>query len=370
MEALAVIFALLLLLSVLGLVISLVVPGLVNRLIGRQYNRKRLTGYFSSATLASFILFGFVDPDINDQGLVIEREQTQEMQDQTAVQDENVVEYEESLAETESITTSTDVEVDSVQQTVPDPVESETVRQTMPEFESQSETITQTTEVLDEAEDTNVVDKEKDTYHPVVRVVDGDTIRVDINGTEEVIRLIGIDTPELVDPRRPVECFAQEASQKANELLANRLVRVVPDPTQSTRDVFGRLLAYVYRDDGLFFNKRMIETGYAFEYTYRTPYQFQQEFKEVEQNARINNLGLWSPDTCAGDVNTGTVERGQGPEGALVGNYYTSAHHSARYYYPRDCSAWHSLVVSNLRAFDTLEELLQNFNRTRSPQCQ
>ena len=350
MEALSIIFALLFLLSGVLLLVSLVLPGFVNRLIRKGYTRKRLGGLFSAATVTLLILTGITAPPIEPL-----EEVAFEQQESSAVVDNS----------------DTDHGSQDTEENLVDRIDSEDI-DTVEESESNPDTVLVTTEPGG-AEDTNSESTETEdnnSYHRVVRVVDGDTIRVNVNGTEEIVRLIGIDTPELVDTRRPVECFAQEASQKANALLANRMVRLESDPTQDTRDVFGRLLAYAYRDDGLFFNQHMIETGYAFEYTYRTPYQFQQEFKTAEQNARTNNLGLWSPDTCAGDVSTGTVERGQGPEGAPAGNYYTSSHHSSRYYYPRACNAWHGLAASNLRAFDTLEELQDSYNRTLSPQCE
>jgi hypothetical protein len=86
----------------------------------------------------------------------------------------------------------------------------------------------------------------------VVEVVDGDTIKVSVDGAVETIRLIGIDTPETKDPRKPVQCFRWEASAKAEELLAGRRVRLEADDTQDDRDKYGRLLRYVWRDDGLF----------------------------------------------------------------------------------------------------------------------
>jgi len=84
----------------------------------------------------------------------------------------------------------------------------------------------------------------------VVSVVDGDTIKVSIDGKTTTLRLIGIDTPETVDPRKLVQCFGLEASKKAKELLTGRKVRIEQDPTQDKIDKYGRLLAYVYRDDG------------------------------------------------------------------------------------------------------------------------
>ena len=134
----------------------------------------------------------------------------------------------------------------------------------------------------------------------VSTVVDGDTIKININGTVETLRLIGIDTPETVDPRKPVQCFGIEASNKAKELLTGKSVRLEADPTQGERDSYNRLLRYVFFGDGESFNKLMIEQGYAHEYTYNLPYKYQAEFNEAEKYARENKLGLWADDTCAG----------------------------------------------------------------------
>lgn len=88
--------------------------------------------------------------------------------------------------------------------------------------------------------------------YKVSQVVDGNTIKVDLNGTIETIRLIGINTPETVDPRKPVECFGKEASDKAKALLSNTNVSLEADPTQGERDKYGRLLRYVFMEDGTF----------------------------------------------------------------------------------------------------------------------
>lgn len=132
----------------------------------------------------------------------------------------------------------------------------------------------------------------------VIKVIDGDTIKVDINGTAEAIRLIGINSPESVDPRKPVECFGIEASNRAKELLNNKKVILENDPTQGERDKYQRLLRYVWLEDGTFFNKKMISDGYANEYTYDTPYKYQAEFKQAETEAKALKRGLWADDAC------------------------------------------------------------------------
>ena len=130
---------------------------------------------------------------------------------------------------------------------------------------------------------------------PVVRVIDGDTIVVQMGGRDEIVRLIGINSPETVDPRKKVECFGREASDHMKELVLSAFLRVEADPTQGVRDRYGRLLAYIIRDDGLNINKAMIEGGYAYEYTYKKPYKFQTQFKMAEKSARENGRGLWAP---------------------------------------------------------------------------
>lgn len=136
---------------------------------------------------------------------------------------------------------------------------------------------------------------------PVVEVVDGDTIKVRLATGTETVRIIGLDTPETRDPRRPVQCFGAEASAKAKELLAGKTVTLIQDPTQDTRDRYGRMLAYV-EVDGQDFGLWMIANGYAHEYTYDVAYQRQAQYKEAYRAAQEASLGLWSPDTCAGDT--------------------------------------------------------------------
>ncbi len=139
-------------------------------------------------------------------------------------------------------------------------------------------------------------------YYRVVEVVDGDTIKIAKDGRTETLRLIGLDTPETKDPRRPVQCFGQEASARAKKLLSGKTVRITQDPTQDTRDKYGRMLVYVWIEDGTLYNYRMILDGYAHEYTYDVPYQQQARFRAAEEQARQAGRGFWSPKTCAGDT--------------------------------------------------------------------
>ena len=101
----------------------------------------------------------------------------------------------------------------------------------------------------------------------VVRVIDGDTIEVSISGQNEDVRYIGVDTPETVKPDTPVQCYDPQASAENHRLVDGRTVRLVFD--RERRDVYGRLLAYVYtgaRDEAgksRFVNATLVRDGYA-----------------------------------------------------------------------------------------------------------
>lgn len=133
----------------------------------------------------------------------------------------------------------------------------------------------------------------------VLKVIDGDTVNVEIEGKSQTIRLIGIDSPETVDPRKPVQCFGKEASNIAKELLTGKNVTLEDDSTQGNTDKYDRLLRYIYLEDGTSVNKYMISEGYAHEYTYQSnPYKYQTEYIKAGQSARENKKGLWADDAC------------------------------------------------------------------------
>lgn len=132
----------------------------------------------------------------------------------------------------------------------------------------------------------------------IERVVDGDTIKVNIGGRSDRVRLIGIDTPESVKPNTPVQCFAHEASARTSSLLPKGTpVRLVRDV--EARDRYGRLLAYVYRQrDGLFVNLSLVVDGYAASYTFPPNVAHVDEFVKAAGEARAAGKGLWS--RCGG----------------------------------------------------------------------
>lgn len=134
----------------------------------------------------------------------------------------------------------------------------------------------------------------------VVKVVDGDTITVLIGTKKEKVRIIGINTPETVDPRRAVQCFGKEASGYAKKTLNGQMVLLESDPSQTDRDKYGRLLRYIWIKDGsVDFGKMMIAEGFAYEYTYDIPYRYQKYYKAAQKQAEKMKKGLWAENACA-----------------------------------------------------------------------
>jgi micrococcal nuclease len=121
----------------------------------------------------------------------------------------------------------------------------------------------------------------------VERVVDGDTIRVQGVGP---VRLIGVDTPEVVDPRRAVQPFGREASAFVRRLVEGQVVRLEYDWQRT--DKYRRTLAYVYLPDGTLLNAEIIRQGYGFAYT-QYPFKLLDEFRALEREAREASRGLW-----------------------------------------------------------------------------
>jgi micrococcal nuclease len=126
----------------------------------------------------------------------------------------------------------------------------------------------------------------------VVAVVDGDTIQVTLpDGARARVRLIGVDTPETVDPRRPVQCYGAEASAWTRARLLGQPVELERDVTE--RDRFGRLLRYVWQG-GELVNAQLVAEGYAQVVTYPPDVRHAERFRALQQAARDAGRGLWS----------------------------------------------------------------------------
>lgn len=131
----------------------------------------------------------------------------------------------------------------------------------------------------------------------VTGVVDGDTIKVRLNGTTERVRVIGIDTPELSSR----ECYAQEAASRMQSLVQSKQVRLAADPTQANRDRYGRLLRHVRLLDGHSVAQLLIAGGFGREYTYDKAYAGQAAYLTAQSAARSAHRGIWSSG-CATPV--------------------------------------------------------------------
>jgi len=124
----------------------------------------------------------------------------------------------------------------------------------------------------------------------VTRVVDGDTIEVQLGGREVDIRLIGIDTPESVAPDQPIECYGRRASAYTESRLEGEIVRLEFDVERLDR--YGRTLAYVWVDDELF-NETLVAEGYAVVTTFPPNVTYVDRFLAAQRAAREAGRGLW-----------------------------------------------------------------------------
>jgi micrococcal nuclease len=143
--------------------------------------------------------------------------------------------------------------------------------------------------------------KQKETFL-VKRVIDGDTFELE---SKERVRMLGIDTPEKYESsklERDVERSGQDkktlqklgemASQYTKKLIEGKRVQLVPEPNYEDKDVYGRLLRYVYLEDGTFINKKIVEDGYAYAFR-KYKISLLDEFIKAENEARVNKRGLW-----------------------------------------------------------------------------
>jgi micrococcal nuclease len=127
----------------------------------------------------------------------------------------------------------------------------------------------------------------------VVRVVDGDTIVVEIDGEEYRVRYIGIDTPETVHPDRPVEWMGPEASAANKALVGGKRVYLEKDLSET--DQYGRLLRYVFLPEGTFVNAELVRLGYAQVSTYPPDVRYVDLYLEMQRAAQAAGRGLWGP---------------------------------------------------------------------------
>jgi len=124
--------------------------------------------------------------------------------------------------------------------------------------------------------------------HLVIYVIDGDTIVLE---SGEVVRYLGIDTPETVHPSKDTKCYGPEASERNRQLVEDKWVRLETD--QTDRDAYGRLLRYVYVGH-TFVNAKLVEDGYAYSSYYSPDTKYYGELLALELDAEKEGRGLWS----------------------------------------------------------------------------
>jgi len=154
-----------------------------------------------------------------------------------------------------------------------------------------------------------------DAWKTVTAVIDGDTIRVGEGWRRTTVRLIGVDTPEVAHGERRGEPFGPEATEFTRRALAGRRVRLEVQPHDQI-DAYGRLLAYVFLEDGTLFNRELVRQGYARAYT-RFQFAYREEFRRLEAEARAAGRGMWA-----------TVARAATPAaGKIIGNVRSRVYH-------------------------------------------
>ena len=139
--------------------------------------------------------------------------------------------------------------------------------------------------------------------YQILEVVDGDTVKISEIGT---LRLIGIDTPETKDPRKVVQCFGKESSENAKKLLSGQKVWLEYDESKSKTDKYRRTLAYIFREDGYFYNLEAVKNGFAHSYR-EYPHPKLDEFNLAEKQAREGKIGFWADNTCQGNTEQGVA---------------------------------------------------------------
>lgn len=348
------IFFLLLLLSLVGFTVGLISPVALSKLIKRQLSRGTALKLFGAMTVASFIGFGVFVPDVPKP---VSEAPTAIVQNATST---NQV----AIAPSTNATTDTPV-----------PTSTSDASSTVTSIELADETITNPspTSTALAAPSGSASESGSTSTYLVLKVVDGDTFDLQIDGKTERIRMIGVDTPETVDPRKAVQCFGKEASDKMKQLIQGKRLSIETEASQGERDKYGRLLAYAFLEDGTNVGLSLIKQGYAHEYTYAKPYKYQGSFKAAELAAKTAKVGLWADDACAGDTTQpaaakGTTTNAQGTatpsptpatpsqvsEGIVKKSTTNICHDSSSSYYER---------TKNFIPFDTIEACLASGGR-------
>lgn len=139
----------------------------------------------------------------------------------------------------------------------------------------------------------------------VTRVIDGDTVDVLIDGMVSTtrVRLLGINTPESVDPRRPVQCFGKEASRAVKDMVEGKRVALLEDLQADDRDRYGRWLRTLVSEEGMDINATLVFQGYAHAYVdFPLTKTRRAQLRMLQSRAETDRVGLWNEATCAGET--------------------------------------------------------------------
>ena len=128
--------------------------------------------------------------------------------------------------------------------------------------------------------------------YTVTQFYDGDTLSIAMNGAEEKVRLIGVDTPETHAPSKPLQCYGEAAASFTRNLIGTKTIRLESDPLNTNRDRYNRLLRYVYLPDNTLVNAEIIRQGYGFAYT-SFPMTKADDFRSLQRQAMETKQGLW-----------------------------------------------------------------------------
>jgi micrococcal nuclease len=282
------ILSLLFLITFLSFIAGLVKPTIFNKLFKKEMTRKKIMAYFGSALILIIIILPSDQENTANKNLNKLDNAPKITQDKS--DNPSDIEEEDKLNKLNKPSTTPEDEFNKFNNPSGD------------EKKEEIEPIIQNNEGdnFDKFDKPSIPPENDNSlvYYQVDRVVDGDTVRIFIDGVSQSIRLIGIDTPETVHPSKPVECMGKEASETAKRQLEGKKVALEIDQSQGDKDKYDRLIRYVISEDGTNFNKWMILEGYAYEYTYNLPYKYQTEFKQAQATAQANKKGLWADGVC------------------------------------------------------------------------
>ncbi len=279
----ATLFVFLFLASLVVLVVGLIKPSWVIKW-GQKRGRKQVGLYYSISTIVFFFLIAAFAPPVEKTNIKADKS-----------------------VENASITTSTSTTTPNTSTSTIDSVVSSSdpnLSSPLNEVTNSNQTAAQASVVsptVSPAANQPVKTSDTPQLFKVTKVVDGDTIEI---STGERVRYIGMDTPETVDPRKSVQCFGKEASNKNKELVEGKEVRLVKDI--SDKDKYGRLLRYVYVGD-TFINLELVKQGYASSYSYPPDIKYQSQILQAQKDAQVAKLGLWSACDGTQAVATTTV---------------------------------------------------------------